>query len=126
AFVKAALFLGAGIVLHRLHSVNETWLHGRGRQLRYTGAVFTAAALGLADLPPFGTFLGKGWIDDSARLPWLTAVFLLCSVRLAAGCPGGRGGSSTGWAVGRGRTRRGRRRPTRRRGSPTPAASARR
>jgi multicomponent Na+:H+ antiporter subunit D len=80
AFVKAALFLCAGIVLHRLRSVNETWLHGRGRKLPVTGAVFTVAALGLADLPPFGTFLGKGWIDDSARLPWLTVVFLLCGV----------------------------------------------
>jgi multicomponent Na+:H+ antiporter subunit D len=66
AFVKGALFLGAGIVLHRLHSVNETWLHGRGRKLRVTGVAFTLAALGLADLPPFGTFLGKGWIADSA------------------------------------------------------------
>jgi multicomponent Na+:H+ antiporter subunit D len=84
AFVKAALFLGAGIVLHRLRSVNETWLHGRGRHLKITGAVFTLAGLGLADLPPFGTFLGKGWIDDSARLPWVTVVFLLCTV-LAAG-----------------------------------------
>jgi multicomponent Na+:H+ antiporter subunit D len=70
--------------LHRLYSVNETWLHGRGRQLRITGAVFTAAALGLADLPPFGTFLGKGWIEDSARLPWLSVAFLLCTI-LAGG-----------------------------------------
>jgi multicomponent Na+:H+ antiporter subunit D len=84
AFVKAALFLGAGIILHRLHSVNESWLHGRGRNLKVTGAVFTLAALGLADLPPFGTFLGKGWIDDSARLPWVTVIFLVCTV-LAAG-----------------------------------------
>ena len=30
ALVKAALFLCVGIVLHRLGSVNETWLHGRG------------------------------------------------------------------------------------------------
>jgi hypothetical protein len=37
AFVKAA----------RLHSVNETWLHGRGRRLPVTGVIFTAAALGL-------------------------------------------------------------------------------
>jgi multicomponent Na+:H+ antiporter subunit D len=84
AFVKAALFLGAGIVLHRLRSVNETWLHGRGRHLRVTGAVFTLAAFGLADLPPFGTFLGKGWIDDSAGGAWLAAVFCVCTV-LAAG-----------------------------------------
>jgi multicomponent Na+:H+ antiporter subunit D len=84
AFVKAALFLGAGIILHRLRSVNETWLHGRGRRLPVTGVIFTAAALGLADLPPFGTFLGQGWIDDSAAAPWLTVVFLVCTV-LAAG-----------------------------------------
>ena len=84
AFVKAALFLGAGIILHRLRSVNETWLHGRGRRLPVTGVIFTAAALGLADLPPFGTFLGNGWIDDSAAAPWLTVVFLVCTV-LAAG-----------------------------------------
>ena len=80
AFVKGALFLGAGIVLHRLRSVNETWLHGRGRRLPVTGVIFTVAAFGLADLPPFGTFLGKGWIEDSAAAPWLTAIFLACGV----------------------------------------------
>jgi multicomponent Na+:H+ antiporter subunit D len=88
AFVKGALFLGAGIVLHRLHSVNESWLHGRGKHLRITGVAFTLAALGLAELPPFGTFLGKGWITDSADSvaggPWLAAVFCGCTV-LAAG-----------------------------------------
>jgi multicomponent Na+:H+ antiporter subunit D len=87
AFVKGALFLGAGIVLHRLHSVNESWLHGRGRHLRVTGVAFTLAALGLADLPPFGTFLGKGWITDSADSvaggPWLAAVFCACTVLTA-------------------------------------------
>ncbi|MGZ4435075.1 MAG: complex I subunit 5 family protein [Trebonia sp.] len=80
AFVKGALFLCVGIVLHRLRSVNETWLHGRGRRLPVTGVIFTAAALGLADLPPFGTFLGKGWIEDSAAAPWLTAIFLACGI----------------------------------------------
>jgi multicomponent Na+:H+ antiporter subunit D len=87
AFVKSALFIGAGIVLHRLRSVNETWLHGRGKQLRVTGIAFTLAALGLADLPPFGTFLGTGWITDSADGvaggPWLTAVFCACTVLTA-------------------------------------------
>jgi multicomponent Na+:H+ antiporter subunit D len=84
AFVKGALFLCAGIVLHRRRSVNESWLHGRGRDLRATGIVFTVAALGLADLPPFGTFLGKGWIEDSSGAPWLTAVFTLCTVCVGA------------------------------------------
>ena len=87
AFVKGALFLGLGIVLHRCHSVNESWLHGRAKHLRVTGVVFTLAALGLADLPPFGTFLGKGWITDSADSvaggPWLTAVFAACTVLTA-------------------------------------------
>jgi multicomponent Na+:H+ antiporter subunit D len=92
--VKAALFLCIGIVLHRLGSVNETWLHGRGRHLRATGVVFTLAALGLTDLPPFATFLGKGYIDDSAwahGLPWVMGVFIACSILaggavLRAGC----------------------------------------
>jgi len=81
--VKAALFLCVGIVLHRLGSVNETWLHGRGRRLRVTGVVFTLAAFGLTDLPPFGTFLGQGYIDDSAwahGLPWVTVVFVICAI----------------------------------------------
>ncbi len=83
ALVKAALFLCVGIVLHRLGSVNEPWLHGRGRRLPVTGAVFTLAALGLADLPPFTTYLGKGWIEDSATsrgMVWITVVFIACSV----------------------------------------------
>jgi multicomponent Na+:H+ antiporter subunit D len=86
ACIKAALFLGVGIVLHRLHSVNETWLHGQGRRLRLTGIAFTLAALGLADLPPFGSFLGQGWIDDSGDTrvgPWLAAVCLVCTVLCA-------------------------------------------
>jgi multicomponent Na+:H+ antiporter subunit D len=85
-FVKAALFLCTGIVLHRLGSVNETWLHGRGRHLRVTSVVFTLAGLGLADLPPFATFLGKGYVDDSAwahGLPWVMPVFIACTVLTA-------------------------------------------
>jgi multicomponent Na+:H+ antiporter subunit D len=81
--VKAALFLCVGIVLHRLGSVNETWLHGRGRQLPVTGVVFTLAALGLADLPPFATYLGKGWIEDTGATQgqaWVAGVLIACSI----------------------------------------------
>ena len=87
ALVKAALFLCVGIVLHRLGSVNETWLHGRGRRLRVTGVVFTLAGLGLADMPPFALFLGKGWLEESGSsrgLAWLTAVLVICSVLVGA------------------------------------------
>jgi multicomponent Na+:H+ antiporter subunit D len=85
--VKAALFLCTGIVLHRLGSVNETWLHGRGRHLRVTGVVFTLAGLGLADLPPFGTFRGQGYTDDSAWAhgwPWVMPVFIICTILAGA------------------------------------------
>ena len=81
--VKAALFLCTGVVLHRLGSVNETRLHGRGRPLRATRVVFTLAAFGLANLPPFATFLGKGYIDENAwahGLPWITGVFVACAI----------------------------------------------
>jgi multicomponent Na+:H+ antiporter subunit D len=76
--VKGALFLCTGIVLHRLGSVNEPRLHGRGRPLRVTGVVFTLAGLGLADLPPFATFLGKGWIEAGAPW-WVIPVLVICS-----------------------------------------------
>jgi multicomponent Na+:H+ antiporter subunit D len=85
--VKAALFLCTGIVLHRLGSVNETRLHGRARHLRVTGVTFTLAGLGLADLPPFATFLGNGWSEASAeahRTGWIIAVLVLCTI-LAGG-----------------------------------------
>jgi multicomponent Na+:H+ antiporter subunit D len=83
AFVKAALFLCVGIVLHRLGSVNESWLHGRGRELKPAGIIFTLAALGLADLPWFSTFLGKGWIEASAGthgMAWIAAVLIASSI----------------------------------------------
>jgi len=83
ALIKAALFLCVGIVLHRLGSVNETALHGAGRRLRVTGAVFTVAAFALADLPVFATYLGKGWIEDAAAShgkAWITAVFIASSI----------------------------------------------
>jgi multicomponent Na+:H+ antiporter subunit D len=82
AMVTAALFLCIGIVLHRLRSVNETWLHGRGRRLPVTGVIFTLAAFGLAGLPPFATYLGQGWIGaaSSARgMTWIIAPLIFAS-----------------------------------------------
>ncbi len=83
ALVKGALFLCTGIVRHRLGSINETRLHGRARHLKLTGAVFTLAAIGLADLPPFATFLGKGWIEASGGahgMAWITVVLLVSTI----------------------------------------------
>ena len=75
--VKAALFVCAGIVLHRLGGVDEEALRGRGRVLPWTGLLFALGALALADLPPFGTGLGAELIESSASkagyhwTPWL-------------------------------------------------------
>jgi multicomponent Na+:H+ antiporter subunit D len=80
--VKGGLFACAGIILHRLGSVDERRLHGAGRALPVTGAVFTLAALGLSGLPPFGTYLGKGLIEDAARpigYGWVTIVLVVTS-----------------------------------------------
>jgi len=83
AMVKAALFLCTGIVLHRLGSVDQTRLHGRGKPLRITGVVYVVAGLGLADLPPLATFLGEGW-NDAAAPSWAVLI-LLCCVTVSAG-----------------------------------------
>lgn len=66
AFLKGALFLASGIVIHRFGSLDEIHLHGRGRHLRWTGAIFFICAAGLAGLPPFGSFWGNVMVDGSA------------------------------------------------------------
>jgi multicomponent Na+:H+ antiporter subunit D len=74
---KAALFICAGIVLHRLGGLDEEALRGKGRVLPWTGALFALGALALAELPPFGTGLGSELIEDSGSkagyhwMPWL-------------------------------------------------------
>ena len=80
--VKGALFLTVGIVLHRLDSVDEPTLHGRGGEMRWAAALFVLGAIGLAGLPPFATFTGKALMEtaaDHAGAPWLPYVFTLTS-----------------------------------------------
>ena len=57
-FVKAALFLCAGMLLHRLQSVDELELYGRGRRLPWLGALFAAGGVLLAGAPPTALALG--------------------------------------------------------------------
>ncbi len=81
-FVKGALFLSSGIVLQRFSSVDINDLAGRGRKLPITSAALVIGALGLAALPPFGTYLGKSLIEDAghdAGLGWITLVLLFVS-----------------------------------------------
>jgi multicomponent Na+:H+ antiporter subunit D len=82
--LKGGLFLCVGILLSRLSSVDELTLHGRGRESWITGILFTVAALALAAPPPFGLFLGKSLVEESATnsgygwvAPLVTAVTIV-------------------------------------------------
>jgi multicomponent Na+:H+ antiporter subunit D len=82
--LKGGLFLCVGILLNRLSSVDELTLHGRGRESWIVGILFTAAALALAAPPPFGLFLGKSLVEESAThsgyswvAPLVTAVTIV-------------------------------------------------
>ena len=84
--VKGALFLGAGVLLHRRATVDVVELRGQGRDLRWTGLAFALAAVGLAGLPPFGTAIGKAQIEAAAHLAgqdWVVYVLVACSALTA-------------------------------------------
>ena len=86
AMVKSALFLAAGILLHRLKSVDELKLHGAGFGLWPTAALFILGGLGLAGLPPFGSFLGEAMLEESAktlRFSWVSWIFIAAGVLTA-------------------------------------------
>jgi multicomponent Na+:H+ antiporter subunit D len=93
--VKGALFLCTGILLHRLESVDQVALRGRGRIMPWTGTMFVLGGLGLAGLPPFGTCFGKGLMDEGIRTlgqGWTTWLF-----GLAAALTGGAVLRAAGW-----------------------------
>ncbi|HLH09535.1 MAG TPA: proton-conducting transporter membrane subunit [Terriglobales bacterium] len=76
--VKASLFIGAGILLHRYGSVDELELRGRAQRHHFSGIVFLLGALGLAGVPPNLTFLGEHAIDHAATLvhqDWIPVIF---------------------------------------------------
>ncbi len=84
AFIKAALFMAAGILLHRFATVDEHELRGRGRQarLRIAAAVFALGGLALAALPASGPFFGKSGLEDALRhtgYAWAIAFVLIGS-----------------------------------------------
>ncbi|MFI6847754.1 complex I subunit 5 family protein [Kitasatospora sp. NBC_00085] len=98
--VKAALFALTGVLLDRYGSVDEHGLHGKARDLRSVGVLFTAGALALAGLPPFGTGLGKALSEDAAGhwQPWLPAVFVTASA--VTGAAALRAGLRVFWGAG--------------------------
>ncbi|HWI59180.1 MAG TPA: proton-conducting transporter membrane subunit [Bacillota bacterium] len=82
AFVKGALFMCAGLLLHRFASLDELALRGKARHVPILALTFVVGGLGLAGFPPFGTYLGKQLMEEagaSLNQHWLTWVFLLSS-----------------------------------------------
>jgi multicomponent Na+:H+ antiporter subunit D len=82
AFIKGGLFLGTGVLLRELGSVDELRLHGRAGGLRVLGIVFGLGAVGLAGTPYLGTFLGHSLLDDGARADgfgWIPPVVMVAA-----------------------------------------------
>jgi multicomponent Na+:H+ antiporter subunit D len=80
--VKGALFVCTGIILYHYHSVDEEALRGKCLPLRVTGVLFCLCGAALAGLPPFGTWAGKGVLEQSAEslgYGWISPLFLLCA-----------------------------------------------
>jgi len=89
AMMKGALFLAAGYVVVVLGASDELLLRGRGRGRSHLpiAAVFTVAALGLAALPGFGTWLSASLIESSASsvgFGWLPPVLAAGTALTAA------------------------------------------
>ena len=87
AFLKGGLFMCAGVLLHRWGTVDIGALHGRARTERLAGVLFVVGGAGLVGIPPFGTFLGKGLIEESAAAVgygWVVVVFVVASGLSAA------------------------------------------
>ena len=101
--VKGSLFFCAGILQHRLSSVDELGCDGLGRSIPYTGFLFLLGGLGIAGLPPFGTFVGKSLIGEEAALlgyPWVSYLIVAASVGTAG--PVLRAGARVFWGWGPG------------------------
>ena len=85
--IKGGLFLCAGIVLHRLQRIGESHLHGCGRGMWFTAALFLLGAWGLSGAPPFGTLLGESMISDAANgshQSWVPYLFIFAEAVTAA------------------------------------------
>ncbi len=68
AFFKALLFLGAGSVIHAVHT-NDIWhMGGLGRAMKITAATAAFGALALAGICPFSGFFSKDEILAAGRI----------------------------------------------------------
>jgi len=66
AFFKALLFLGAGSVIHSVHTQDIREMGGLGRKMKITAWTFGIGSLALSGIPPFAGFWSKDAILASA------------------------------------------------------------
>jgi NADH-quinone oxidoreductase subunit L len=59
AFFKALLFLGAGSVIHAVHTQNIHEMGGLGKKMKITAWTFAIGTLALSGIPPFSGFWSK-------------------------------------------------------------------
>jgi NADH-quinone oxidoreductase subunit L len=79
AFFKALLFLGAGVIIHYIHSNDITDMGGLRKKLRITHITFLIACLAISGIPPFAGFFSKEEIllaafNSSQVIYWLACL----------------------------------------------------
>jgi NADH-quinone oxidoreductase subunit L len=86
AFFKALLFLGAGSLIHGVHSNDMRHMGGLLKKMPLTGWLFVLGAAALAGLPPFSGFFSKDLILEDVLHQHLIVpfVFLLAAAFLTA------------------------------------------
>ncbi len=76
AFFKSLLFLGAGMVIHALHTNDLREMGSLRRHMPWTHWTFLIACLAISGIPPFSGFFSKDEILAAAHEahPWIFAI----------------------------------------------------
>ena len=77
---KALLFLGAGAIIHAVHSNDLPQMGGLARRMPQTTIIFLVGTLSLAGIPLFGGFLSKEEILGAVWAGGLTGPFVILVV----------------------------------------------
>ncbi|MGE5424372.1 MAG: NADH-quinone oxidoreductase subunit L [Syntrophothermus sp.] len=80
AFFKALLFLGAGAIIHAVHSNLMTEMGGLRKHLPITHITFLIACLAIAGIPPFAGFFSKDEILAAGHMKSTVLFFTMILV----------------------------------------------